>query len=135
MIQFDIISAVPDLFGNFFSKSIIGRAVEKKLAKINIHNLRDYAVNKHNQIDDYPFGGGAGMVLMIEPIDKCLKSITRIGDKCETVFLSPDGDLFDQPMANKMAGGLDQLILLCGHYKGVDERVREHLIDREVSIW
>jgi tRNA (guanine37-N1)-methyltransferase len=134
MIYIDIISAVPELFADFFNKSIIGRAQEKKLAKVQIHDLRDYAINKHKQIDDYAFGGGAGMVLRIEPIDKCLEFIGNKAEHREVIYLSPDGEHFDQPMANKMANSAGHLILLCGHYKGIDERVRENLIDREISI-
>ncbi len=132
-MRIDIISAVPEVFGDFFTKSIVGRAVEKRLAEIHVHNLRDYGVNKHKQVDDYPFGGGSGMVLMIEPIDRCLQEIPKKG-RSEVIFLSPDGELFDQPMANRLSSSKDQIIMLCGHYKGVDERVREHLVDREISL-
>lgn len=132
-MRIDIISAVPEVFGNFFAKSIVGRAVEKGLAEIYVHNLRDYSVNKQKQVDDYPFGGGSGMVLMIEPIDRCIQEIPR-KVKSEVIFLSPDGQIFDQPMANRLSSSKDQIIMLCGHYKGVDERVREHLVDREISM-
>ncbi len=124
---------MPEVFGDFFAKSIVGRAVEKGLAEIHVHNLRDYSVNKHKQVDDYPFGGGSGMVLMIEPIDRCIQEIPRKA-KSEVIFLSPDGQIFDQPMANRLSSSKDQIIMLCGHYKGVDERVREHLVDREISM-
>ena len=133
-MTFHIISAIPEVFGDFFTRSIIGRGVEKGLVDIQIHNLRDHAVNKHKKVDDYPFGGGAGMVLMVEPIDRCIKSIQGDGPKKEVIYFSPDGVEFSQIMANKMANESKDLILLCGHYKGIDERVREHLVDREISI-
>ena len=134
MIIIDIISAVPELFGNFFERSILGRAQKKGLVEIKIHDLRDFAINKHGQIDDYPFGGGPGMVLRIEPIHDCINSIRNSGRKGPVIFLSPDGDQFDQATANELAGTNDHMILLCGHYKGIDERIRENLVDREISL-
>ncbi len=134
MIVIDIISAVPELFGSFFEKSILGRAQKKGLVEIKIHDLRDFAINKHGQIDDYPFGGGPGMVLRIEPIHDCINSIRNSGRKGPVIFLSPDGHQFDQATANELAVAHEHMILLCGHYKGIDERIRENLVDREISL-
>lgn len=132
-MRIDIITCVPEMFTGTVDQSILKRAGEKGLAHIHIHNLRDYAINKHNQIDDYAFGGGAGMVLMIEPIDKCISKLQaeRIYD--EIIYMSPDGELLSQNISNQLSL-YKNIIMLCGHYKGVDERVREHLITREISI-
>jgi tRNA (guanine37-N1)-methyltransferase len=100
---------------------------------LKVHNLRDYATNKHKQVDDYAYGGGAGMVLMIEPIEHCISSLKSERDYDEVIYMSPDGEIFDQPMANQLSL-LQNLIILCGHYKGVDERVREYLVTKEISI-
>jgi len=133
-VRIDIISAVPDLLGSYFQHSILKRAIAAKLAEVNVINLRDYAVeNKQKQIDDYAFGGGAGMVLMIEPIDKCIKQLKSERDYDEVIYMSPDGELLNQKICNQLSLSKN-IILLCGHYKGVDERVREHLITREISI-
>ncbi|MCS7028571.1 MAG: tRNA (guanosine(37)-N1)-methyltransferase TrmD [Bacteroidia bacterium] len=132
-MRVDIISAVPDLLYSPLKHSILKRAQEKGLLEVHIHNLRDYATNKHKQIDDTVYGGGAGMVLMIEPIDNCISTLTQQRKYDEIIYLCPDGELFTQKIANQMSM-LNNLILLCGHYKGVDERVREHLITREISI-
>ncbi|HRH10852.1 MAG TPA: tRNA (guanosine(37)-N1)-methyltransferase TrmD [Bacteroidia bacterium] len=133
-MRIDIISAVPDLLGSYFQHSILKRAIAAKLAEVNVINLRDYAVeNKQKQIDDYAFGGGAGMVLMIEPIDKCIKQLKSERDYDEVIYMSPDGELLNQKICNQLSLSKN-IILLCGHYKGVDERVREHLITREISI-
>lgn len=121
------------MFVGSIDQSILKRAKDKGLAEINVHNLRDYAINKHNQIDDYAFGGGAGMVLMIEPIDKCISDLKTKNDYDEIIYMSPDGDLLNQGISNELSLHKN-IILLCGHYKGVDERVREHLITREISI-
>ncbi len=133
-MRFDVITCLPNLFNGFLNDSILKRAQEKLLIDINVHDLRDFTSNKYKQIDDYAFGGAAGMVLRIEPIDECLKFLGKKAKHREVIYLSPDGELFDQPMANKMANSEGHLILLCGHYKGIDERIREHLIDREISI-
>jgi tRNA (guanine37-N1)-methyltransferase len=109
------------------------RAKEKGLAEVNLINLRDYAVNKHKNVDDYAFGGGAGMVMMVEPIALCIEDLKSKRTYDEVIYMSPDGELFDQPMANKLSL-TKNLIILCGHYKGVDERVREHFITKEISI-
>ena len=133
MLHIDIISVVPDLLVSPFSHSILNRAKEKKLLEINVINLRDYAVNNHGQVDDYPFGGEAGMVLMIEPIDKCITELKMKRTYDEVIYTSPDAPVLNQQTANQLS--LSQnLIILCGHYKGVDERVREHLITKEISI-
>ncbi|MEO9965166.1 MAG: tRNA (guanosine(37)-N1)-methyltransferase TrmD [Reichenbachiella sp.] len=132
-MRIDIITCVPAIFNGMVDQSILKRAGDKGLAQIHIHDLRDYAVNKHNQIDDYAFGGGAGMVLMIEPIDKCIANLKSERSYDEVIYMSPDGEQLSQGMANELSLNKN-IIMLCGHYKGVDERVREHLITREISI-
>ena len=133
MMRIDILTCLPGLLESPFSDSILKRAIQKGLVTVNIHNIRDYATDKHRTTDDYAFGGGAGMVMMIEPIDRCIQHLKKQADFDEIIYMSPDGALFDQPMANELSLKKN-LILLCGHYKGVDERVREHLITREISI-
>lgn len=113
--------------------SILKRAQQKGLVEFGVHNLRDYSTNKHRKVDDYPFGGEAGMVMQIEPIDRCIAALKAERDYDEVIFTSPDGELFDQPMANSMSM-LNNIIILCGHYKGIDYRIREHLITREISV-
>jgi tRNA (guanine37-N1)-methyltransferase len=132
-VRIDILTALPRLLDSYFSESILQRAQTKGLAEVVVHDLRDHSTDKHRRLDDYTFGGGAGMVMMIEPIHRCIDSLKKDRTYDEVIYMSPDGDLLDQPMANRMSR-LKNLILLCGHYKGVDERVREHLITREVSI-
>lgn len=132
-MRIDIITVLPELLQSPFDHSIIKRAQEKGLAEIVVHNLRDYASNKYRQVDDYAFGGGAGMVLMIEPIDKCISQLKSEREYDEIIYTSPDGQMLDQPLANELSLK-GNLIILCGHYKGVDERVREHLITHEISI-
>jgi len=132
-MRIDIISAVPELLISPFQHSIMRRAADKGLLQVVVHNLRDYAINKHKQIDDYAFGGNAGMVLMIEPIEKCIERLKNEHDYDEIIYLSPDAPLFNQKTANKLSL-LNNIILLCGHYKGVDERVREHICTMEISI-
>ncbi|HRK52317.1 MAG TPA: tRNA (guanosine(37)-N1)-methyltransferase TrmD [Cyclobacteriaceae bacterium] len=132
-MHIDIITCLPKLLKGPFSDSILKRAQDKQLVSIDIHDLRDYSANKHRAIDDYAFGGGAGMVMMVEPIDRCISHLKGIRKYDEVIYMSPDGDLLTQSVANHLS--LSQnLIMLCGHYKGVDERVREHLITREISI-
>lgn len=132
-MHIDIITCLPKLLEGPFSDSILKRAQDKQLVSIDIHDLRDYSTNKHRAIDDYAFGGGAGMVMMVEPIDSCISYLKGIRNYDEVIYMSPDGDLLTQSVANRLS--LSQnLIMLCGHYKGVDERVREHLITREISI-
>ena len=113
--------------------SILKRAQDKGLVEIAVHNLREFTTNKHRKVDDYPFGGEAGMVMQVEPIDRCISTLKAERDYDEVIFTSPDGEIFDQPMANSMSL-LNNIIILCGHYKGVDYRVREHLITKEISI-
>ena len=132
-MRIDILSAVPRMLDGFLQESILGRARSKGLAEVHVHDLRDWSTDKHRRIDDYSFGGGAGMVMSVEPIHRAITELQGQRSYEEVIYLSPDGDLFDQPMANRLSGGGD-LILLCGHYKGVDERVREHLITKEISI-
>ena len=117
----------------FFQCSILKRAQDKGLAEICVHNLRDYTTNKHRKVDDYPFGGEAGMVMTIQPIDACISALKAERNYDEVIFTSPDGEPFDQPMANQLSM-LENVIILCGHYKGIDWRVREHLITKEISI-
>lgn len=132
-MHIDIITVLPKLLEGPFGDSILKRAIDKGLVEIEVHNLRDYSTSKHKQVDDYAFGGGAGMVMMVEPIDRCLESLRskRIYD--EIIYMSPDGELFDQPMANAMAN-MKNIAILAGHYKGIDERVRQHIITKEISI-
>ncbi len=132
-MQIDIITALPELLVGPFSHSILKRAENKGLVKVNIINLRAYAVDKHNRLDDYAFGGGAGMVMMIEPIERCINELKSQRNYDDVIYMSPDGELLSQPLANQLSSAKN-IIMLCGHYKGVDERVREHLVTREISI-
>ncbi|NMA73389.1 MAG: tRNA (guanosine(37)-N1)-methyltransferase TrmD [Bacteroidales bacterium] len=132
-MHIDIITVLPEMIEGFFNCSIMKRAQDKGLATINIHNLRDYTQDKHRRVDDYPFGGFAGMVMKVEPIDRCIEALKAKRNYDEVIFLTPDGELFNQPLANQLS--LKQnLILLCGHFKGIDYRIREHLITKEISI-
>ncbi|MBX2914348.1 MAG: tRNA (guanosine(37)-N1)-methyltransferase TrmD [Cyclobacteriaceae bacterium] len=132
-MRIDIITCLPRLLESPFSDSILKRAQQKGLVTVAIHDLRDYATNKHRTTDDYAFGGGAGMVMMIEPIDNCITKLKSERGYDEIIYMSPDGEMLTQSIANQLSLKKN-LILLCGHYKGVDERVREHLITREISI-
>lgn len=132
-MRIDIISAVPDLMTSAFGHSILKRAIQNNIVEVNLINLRDYSSSKQKQIDDYAFGGGAGMVLMIEPIAACLNDLKSKRTYDEVIYMSPDGELLNQKMCNQLSL-LNNIIILCGHYKGIDERVREHLITREISI-
>jgi len=132
-MRIDILTVVPEMIEPFVNCSILRRAQDKGLVEIHIHNLRDYTTNKHRKVDDYPFGGEAGMVMQIQPIDDCISKLKAERDYDEIIFTSPDGEVFDQPMANSLSL-LNNIIILCGHYKGVDWRVREHLVTREISI-
>ena len=132
-MHIDIISVVPGLLEGPFSHSILKRAEEKGIATISVINLRDYSTSKQKQVDDYAFGGGAGMVMMIEPIARCIEALQKERTYDEIIYMTPDGVTFDQSMANALS--LSQnLLILCGHYKGVDERVRERYITKEISI-
>ena len=133
MMRIDIITVVPGLLDGPFSHSILKRAEEKGLATVKVHNLRDYATGKQKQVDDYAFGGGAGMVMMIEPIAKCIQELQSERDYDEIIYLTPDGSTFNQNMANELSLK-GNLMMLCGHYKGVDERVRQRFITKEISI-
>jgi tRNA (guanine37-N1)-methyltransferase len=132
-MRIDILTIFPEMFDGPFSHSIVKRAKEKGLVEIYLHNIRDYATNKHRRVDDYPFGGGAGMVMMIEPILTCIDKLKAERTYDEVIFMTPDGELFEQPLANQLST-LQHLIILCGHYKGIDERLRKHVITREISI-
>lgn len=132
-MRIDIISVVPDLMQSAFSHSIMKRAIAAGLAEVNLINLRDYATGKQKQLDDYAFGGGAGMVMMIEPIANCIADLKSKNQYDEVIYMSPDGELLNQALCNKLSL-VKNIIILCGHYKGVDQRVREHLITREISI-
>lgn len=132
-MNIDIITCLPRLLESPFSDSILKRAIHKGLVSINIVDLRPYSLGKHKEIDDYAFGGGAGMVMMIEPIDRCIADLKSKREYDDVIYMSPDGEMFTQPVANELSLKKN-LILLCGHYKGVDERVREYLITREISI-
>lgn len=133
-MRIDILSVVPELLHSVLNHSILKRAQDKGLAQIVVHNLRDYTIDKYRQVDDYPYGGGAGMVMMIEPIDKCITQLKSERDYNEIIYMSPDGILLDQPLCNRLATLEGNLILLCGHYKGVDERVRAHFCTMEISV-
>lgn len=132
-MRIDIITVLPDLLDGPLNNSILKRAQDKGLAEIVVHNLRDFTLDKHRRVDDYPFGGEAGMVMQIEPVDRAISYLKSQRDYDEVIFTSPDGDMFDQPMANSLSM-LNNIIILCGHYKGIDYRIREHLITREISI-
>ena len=121
------------MFSGVLDTSILKRAQDKALVEIVVHNLRDYSTNKHRRVDDYPFGGEAGMVLQIEPIDNAISALKAQREYDEVIYTSPDGEVFDQKIANQMST-LQNIIILCGHYKGIDHRVREHLITREISV-
>lgn len=132
-MRIDIITVLPEMIEGAVHTSILKRAQDKGLAEIVLHNLRDYTLNKHKRVDDYPFGGEAGMVLQIEPIDRCISHLKSQRSYDEVIFTTPDGEQFTQKNANELSL-LNNIIILCGHYKGVDYRVREHLITREISI-
>ena len=132
-MRIDIITIFPEMFEGPFSHSIIKRAVDKGLVEIHLHQLRDYSTDKHKKVDDYAFSGGAGMVMMIEPIVACIESLQKERDYDEVIYTSPDGKVLDQPMSNSLSM-LENIIILCGHYKGIDERIREHFITKEISI-
>jgi len=132
-MRIDIITVVPDILTSPFEVSILKRAIEKGLVEIHLHNLRDYVTDNYKQIDDYQFGGGAGMVMMIEPIDKCITNLKSQRQYEEVIYMTPDGEKFDQRTANSLSLK-ENIIILCGHYKGVDQRVRDHFITKEISI-
>ncbi len=132
-MRIDIITVLPELLQSPFEASILKRAMDKGLVEVHFHNLRDYTSNKYKQIDDYQFGGGAGMVMMIEPIDKCVSGLQKERTYQEIIYMTPDGETLQQGIANELSLK-ENIIILCGHYKGVDQRVRDHFITREISI-
>ena len=132
-MRIDIITVVPDILTSPFDVSILKRAIDKGLVEIHLHNLRDYVTDNYKQIDDYQFGGGAGMVMMIEPIDKCITKLKSEREYDEIIYMSPDGESLNQKMVNTLSLK-ENILILCGHYKGVDQRVRDHFITREISI-
>ena len=132
-MRIDIISVVPRLLKSPFEASILKRAIDAQLVEVIVHNLRDYSTNTCKSVDDYQFGGGAGMVMSIEPIDRCITKLKSERNYEEVIYMTPDGELLNQGMANQLSLK-GNLIVLCGHYKGVDQRVREHFITKEISI-
>ena len=132
-MRIDIITVLPEMLQGPLNCSILERAQKRGLAEIKVHNLRDYTTNKHRKVDDYPFGGEAGMVMQVEPVDRCISALKAERDYDEVIFTAPDGELLTQPMANRLSL-LNNIIILCGHYKGIDYRIREHLITREISV-
>ena len=132
-MRIDIITLLPELLESPFSASIVKRAQEAKKVSIHLHDLRQYGLNNYGQVDDYPYGGGAGMVLMVEPIDRCIQDLKAKRTYDEVIYMTPDGERLNQKIANACSL-MGNLIILCGHYKGVDQRVREHFVTREISI-
>ena len=132
-MRIDIITVLPEMLEGFINESILARAQKKGLAEIHLHNLRDYSTNKWRRVDDYPYGGFAGMVMQCEPIDLCISKLKAERDYDEVIYVSPDGETFDQHIANDLSLK-GNIIILCGHYKGIDQRVRDHLITREISV-
>ena len=132
-MRIDIITVLPEMLEGFVGTSILARAQKKGLVEIHVHNLRDYTTDKHRRVDDYPFGGFAGMVMQCQPIDACISALKAERDYDEIIFTTPDGEQFTQPVANELSMKKN-LMILCGHYKGVDYRIREHLITREITI-
>jgi tRNA (guanine37-N1)-methyltransferase len=132
-MRIDILTLFPELLESPFEASILKRAIQSGKASVHFHNLRDYSQNKQKQVDDYPFGGGAGMVMMVEPIDRCIQTLKKERDYDAVIYLTPDGETLNQQNANHFST-LENIILLCGHYKGVDQRVRDQLISHEISI-
>lgn len=132
-MRIDIISVIPELLISPLQHSIMKRAQERGLLEVVLHNLKDYGLGKHRQLDDYQFGGGAGMVMMIEPVANCINALKSQRKYDEIIYMTPDGEKFNQSMANQLSL-LSNLILLCGHYKGIDERIREHFITKEITI-
>lgn len=132
-MRIDIITVVPDILKSPFEASILQRAIKKGLVEVHLHNLRDYTTDNYKTVDDYQFGGGAGMVMMIEPIDKCISKLKSERDYQEVIYMTPDGQRLDQKLANRISL-YENIIILCGHYKGVDQRVRDQFITREISI-
>lgn len=133
VMRIDIITVLPEMLDGPLNCSILKRAQDKGLAQIVVHNLRDYTTNRYRKVDDYPFGGQAGMVIQIEPVDRAISALKQQRDYDEVIYTSPDGEMLTQPLANELSL-LNNVIILCGHYKGIDQRIRDHLITREISI-
>ncbi|MCI6643494.1 MAG: tRNA (guanosine(37)-N1)-methyltransferase TrmD [Alloprevotella sp.] len=132
-MRIDIITVLPEMLEGFVNNSILARAQKKGLVEIVVHQLRDYSTDKFRRVDDYPYGGFAGMVIQCQPIDECISALLAEREYDEIIFTSPDGQTFDQPMANELSLKKN-IIILCGHYKGIDFRIREHLITKEISV-
>jgi tRNA (guanine37-N1)-methyltransferase len=132
-MRFDIITVLPDLLESPFAHSILQRAKDKGLAEIHVHNLRDYSTNKHKSVDDYPYGGGSGMVLQIEPFAKCIEQLQAERTYDEIIYMTPDGETFNQDIANGLSTK-GNMMILCGHYKGIDQRIRDIYVTKEISV-
>ena len=132
-MRIDIISVIPEILSGPFNSSIIKKAIDKKIIEIHIHNLRDYSTNNYRSIDDYQYGGGAGMVMLIEPIDNCIAELKKERDYDHIIYMAPDGDILNQGISNKLSC-MKNIIILCGHYKGIDQRIRDNIITMEISI-
>ena len=132
-MRIDIISVLPELLNGPLNSSIIKKAIDKKIIEIHIHNLRDYSTNNYRSIDDYQYGGGAGMVMLIEPIDNCITELKKVRDYDHIIYMTPDGDTLNQGISNKFSC-MKNIIILCGHYKGIDQRIRDNIITMEISI-
>ncbi len=132
-MRIDILTLFPTFLENSFNYSILKRAIDKNKVSVNYHDIRDYSANKYKQVDDYAYGGGAGMVMMIEPIDKCIRALKKQRDYDDIIYLAPDGEKLNQKIANTFSLKKN-IILLCGHYKGIDQRIRDHIITKEISI-
>ena len=132
-MRIDILTVMPEMLDSPLNCSILKRAQDKGLVEIVVHNLRDYSLNKHRKVDDYPFGGEAGMVMQIEPVDRCISALQQQRTYDDIIFTTPDGEQFSQPIANQLSLA-ENLMILCGHYKGIDYRIREHFVTRELSI-
>lgn len=132
-MRIDIITIHPEILHGPLNQSIVKRAVEKGICVIDLHNLRNYSTNSYGSVDDYPYGGGGGMVIMVEPVARCIEQLRKERSYDDVIYTSPDGELFTQPLANRLSM-LENIIILCGHYKGIDERIREHLVTKEISI-
>jgi tRNA (guanine37-N1)-methyltransferase len=132
-MRIDILTLFPDMFTGILSQSIVKKALDRNLLEVGLHDIRQYSTDKHHRVDDYPFGGGAGMVMMIEPIARCIEALKAQRHYDAILFMAPDGKTFDQHKANALSLK-ENIMILCGHYKGVDERIREHFITKEISI-
>lgn len=133
LMRIDILTVLPEMLESPLGCSILKRAQDKGLVQLHVHNLRDYTTSRHRKVDDYPFGGEAGMVMMVQPVDACISKLKSERNYDEVIFMTPDGETFNQPIANALSL-LDNIIILCGHYKGIDYRIREHLVTKEISV-